>query len=59
MARITHKRAIAALKRSLKVIGDERDKLRDLVNDIESLENVCDDAIPSLEQAIDSLSGEV
>lgn len=44
------------LKSSQNKIAIERDKLRDLVEEYESLAFACDEAIESIEAAIDSLS---
>lgn len=54
------KRTIVSIKRKIeraKVrIGKERDALRDLVDELDSLHDDCSEAFESLEVAVDALS---
>jgi hypothetical protein len=44
------------IKAHMKVIGKERDALRELIDDAESVLTSCDEAYASLEAAVESLS---
>lgn len=60
MKRPSKKRTLAMIQREIreakKRIGAERDKLRDLVSELESIEESCDNAENALERAADYLS---
>ena len=49
-------RAIAQIAKRQYAVGKERDKLEDLIADLESLKNDCDDAYGALQDARDALS---
>lgn len=47
---------IAKLKKSKDIIAKERDKLRDYKEEIESLDESCENSLIALEESIDYLS---
>ena len=53
---MTIKQLTAQLKKRMDVIAKERDKLRDLESEVSQLADNCDDALASLENAVDRLS---
>jgi hypothetical protein len=52
----TIRSARVQLRRRLKAVAIERDKLRDIISDYEDLVNSCDDAVDALHTAIEALS---
>ena len=50
------KRLIKSLETRLKAVGEERDKLRELENDVADLKESCSDAYDNLIDAIEALS---
>jgi hypothetical protein len=56
---VTHKQIARALEKHRKAIAAERDKMRDLLFELQSLDDVCEQATDGLEQAIESLSEQV
>ena len=44
------------LRRRLKAVGLERDRLRELISEYEDLASTCDEAVEALQDAINSLS---
>ncbi len=49
-------RWIKQIERRQKAIGAERDKLREMISELEELESTCSDAYDNLQYAIDRLS---
>ena len=60
MNKESHKKQIQRLMRTMenrkKIIGLERDKLRDIADEAQELEGKIDDVVDALERAIDALS---
>lgn len=50
------KSLVAAIEREKKIIGEARDRLRDLIADASEVADTADDAFQSLEYAVDQLS---
>ena len=53
---MTIKQAIKAIQKREKALAAERDRLNDLIAELESLRDVCEDAMDSLKVAASSLS---
>lgn len=53
---MTTKRIIAQLEKRMKAVAVERDRLRDLEDEVGALRETCSEAYDSLERAIDALS---
>ena len=53
---MTNKQFLKKIEESKTRIAKERDKLRDLIGEIEGLADNCDTAVEDLEHAADSLS---
>lgn len=50
------KNCIRELEERKVAIANERDKLRELLSDLEQLEDNCDEAIENIDRAIDAIS---
>lgn len=50
------KSLVAAIEREKKIIGEARDRLRELIEDADAVANTADDAVDSLSYAIEQLS---
>ena len=53
---INFRKIINQIKEHQKIIAKDRDNLRDTIDELEMLETSCEDALRSLEDAVDSLS---
>jgi uncharacterized coiled-coil protein SlyX len=53
---VNQKQIVRALDKHRKAIADERDKMRDLLEELQAMDDGCSEAVDGLEQAIESLS---
>jgi hypothetical protein len=53
---MTQAKILKQIQRSKERLSDERDKLRDLINELEEYEGSADEALDHLERAADAIS---